>query len=129
MIRRFLFSIILTFTVTSIFAQEIDYGAMSVTDYKKPQEYIIKEVTVTGIKYLDKNILVNLSGLAIGGKIFIPGDDITKAIQRLWEQGLFSDVKIYTTEFNKDSVSLEFFLLDGPCFQLDKEYFFVQINY
>ncbi len=110
MIRRFLFSIILAFTVTSIFAQEIDYGVMPVTDYKMPQEYIIKEVTVTGVKYLDKNILVNLSGLTIGGKIFIPGDDITNAIQKLWGQGLFSDVKIYTTEFEKDSVSLEFFL-------------------
>lgn len=112
MIRRFLFSIILAFTVTSIFAQEIDYGAMPVTNYEKPQEYIIKEVTVTGIKYLDKNILVNLSGLAIGSKILIPGDDITNAIQKLWGQGLFSDVKIYTTKFEKDSVSLEFFLLE-----------------
>ena len=83
---------------------------MPVTDYKTPQEYIIKEVTVTGVKYLDKNILVNLSGLAIGSKILIPGDDITNAIQKLWGQGLFSDVKIYTTEFEKDSVSLEFFL-------------------
>jgi len=110
MIRRFLFSIIIAFTVTSIFAQEIDYGVMPVTDYKTPQEYIIKEVTVTGIKYLDKNILVNLSGLAIGSKVFIPGDDITNAIQKLWGQGLFSDVKIYTTKFEKDSVSLEFFL-------------------
>lgn len=112
MIRKFLFSIILAFTVTSVFAQEIDYGTMPVANYEKPQEYIIKEVTVTGIKYLDKNILVNLSGLAIGSKILIPGDDITNAIQKLWGQGLFSDVKIYTTKFEKDSVSLEFFLLE-----------------
>lgn len=96
--------------VTSISAQEINYGKMPVSDYKKPQEYILKEVNVIGIKYLDENILVNLSGLVIGKEIEIPGDDITNAIQKLWGQGLFSDAKIYVTEINKDSVSLELFL-------------------
>jgi len=110
--RTFLLSVIFTFLVTSVIAQEIDYKSMPVSDYKKPSEYIIKEINVSGIKYLDKNILVNLSGLAVGKEIFIPGDDITNAILKLWEQGLFSDVKIYATEFKGDSVSLEMFLLE-----------------
>lgn len=96
--------------VTSISAQEINYGEMPVSDYKKPQEYILKEVNVVGVKYLDENILINLSGLVIGKEIEIPGDDITNAIQKLWDQGLFSDAKIYVTEIIKDSVILEFFL-------------------
>lgn len=96
--------------VTSISAQEINYGEMPVSDYKKPQEYILKEVNVIGIKYLDENILINLSGLVIGKEIEIPGDDITNAIQKLWDQGLFSDAKIYVSKIEKDSVSLEFFL-------------------
>jgi len=110
MIRKFLFSIIILLTVNTVFAQEIDYKGMPVSDYKKPQEYTIKEINVTGIQYLDEDILVNLSGLAVGTTILIPGDDITNAIQRLWEQGLFSDVKIYATEYIKDSVILEFYL-------------------
>lgn len=110
MIRRFLYSIILVCIAASAFTQEIDYKTMPVSDYKKPKEFIIKEINVSGIKYLDKNILVNLSGLAAGTSIFIPGDDITNAIQRLWGQGLFSDVKIYTTDIIADSVSLEIYL-------------------
>ena len=110
MIRRFLLSVIITFLAISVFSQEIDYKSMPVSDYKKPTEYIIKNIDVSGIKYLDKNILINLSGLAIGSEIIIPGDEITNAINRLWDQGLFSDVKIYTTDFDQDSVSLEIFL-------------------
>jgi outer membrane protein insertion porin family len=110
MISKFLYSIILALTITSISAQEINYGEMPVSDYKKPQKYILKEVNVIGIKYLDGNILVNLSGLVIGKEIEIPGDDITNAIQKLWDQGLFSDAKIYVSKIEKDSVSLEFFL-------------------
>lgn len=112
MIRKFLYSIILACIVTSAFAQEMDFGTMPVSDYKKPQNFIIKEINVSGIKYLDKNIIVNLSGLTVGSKILIPGDDITKAIQRLWEQGLFSDVKVYTTGLVQDSISLEIYLLE-----------------
>lgn len=110
MIRRFLLSVIITFLAISVFSQEIDYKSMPVSDYKKPTEYIIKDIDVSGIKYLDKNILINLSGLAIGSEIMVPGDDITNAINRLWDQGLFSDVKIYTTDFDQDSISLEIFL-------------------
>ncbi|PLX19805.1 MAG: outer membrane protein assembly factor BamA [Marinilabiliales bacterium] len=110
MIRRFLLSVIITFLATAVFSQEIDYKSMPVSDYKKSQEYIIRDVNVTGLKYLDKSILVNLSGLTPGREIVIPGDDITKAIQKLWDQGLFSDVKIYVTGFIKDSVNLEIYL-------------------
>lgn len=110
MIRRLLCSIILACIITTTFAQETDYVSMPLSDYKKPKEFIIKDVNVTGIKYLDKNILVNLSGLSLGSKVLIPGDDITNAIQRLWGQGLFSDVKIYATSFVSDSVNLEIYL-------------------
>ena len=108
--RRFLFSVVVTFFVTSAFSQQTNYKTMPVTDYKKPKEYIIKDIDVTGIKYLDKSILINLSGLTVGKEIFIPGDEITNAITKLWDQGLFSDVKIYTTQFVRDSVSLEIYL-------------------
>lgn len=110
MIRRILFSIIALLIINNVFAQELNYKEMPVSDYKKPKEYIIKDIHVTGIKYLDENILVNLSGLAVGTTIYIPGDDITNAIERLWGQGLFSDVKIYAKEFVQDSVVLEYYL-------------------
>ena len=110
MLRKLSYSIFLVLFVSGVFAQETDYSSMSVIDYKKAQDYIIKDVQVSGIKFLDKNILISLSGLNIGKKITVPGDDVTKAIQKLWDQGLFTDVKISVTEIIGDSINLDLFL-------------------
>jgi len=63
-------------------------------DYANPQTYEIGGITVSGIKYLDNNVMIMLSGLKIGDEITIPGDDIPKAINKLWDQGLFSNIII-----------------------------------
>ena len=110
MSRKFLSSLVLVLISIYISAQQIDYTNLNVIDYKKPKEYIIKDINVTGIKYLDENILVSLSGLSIGEKITVPGDDISNSIQKFWEQGLFSDVKISIKEQVLDSIKLEIYL-------------------
>ena len=58
------------------------------------KEYELGGVTVNGTQFLDNNVLINLSGLVVGDKISIPGEKITKAIQNLWAQNLFSDISI-----------------------------------
>ncbi len=35
-------------------------------DYASPKEYTIGGITVTGVKYLDENVLKTLSGLSVG---------------------------------------------------------------
>jgi len=110
MLRKFSTSILLVLFIISGYAQKPAYDLLPVIDYKKGQDLIIKDVQVSGIKYLDENILVNLSGLKPGKKIAIPGDDVTNAIQKLWEQGLFSDVKISVVEIVGDSVNLDIYL-------------------
>ncbi|OFX26358.1 MAG: hypothetical protein A2041_13780 [Bacteroidetes bacterium GWA2_31_9b] len=109
--RKLLLSFMILVAGLQLSAQEeTDYSSMSVIDYRKPQNYIIKDITVSGIKYLDKNILVTLSGLTVNRQISVPGEDITRSIEKLWNQGLFSDVKILTTDIQGDSISLEIFL-------------------
>ncbi len=110
MLRKLSISIFLILFTLLGYSQELDYDSMSVADYKEAKEYIIKDVQVSGIKYLDKNILINLSGLKQGKSIEVPGDDVTNAIKRLWEQGLFSDVKISISEILGDSISFDIFL-------------------
>ena len=100
----FIFTSILT--INSINAQKIDYA--------NPKKYEIAEITIGGIKYLNHNALVQLSGLRVGQEINIPGDAITKAIRNLWKQGLFSDVKIYQTKIENKKVYLEIFLQERP---------------
>ena len=85
-----------------------------VIDYSSPQEYYIKSIDVQGVRYLDEEILANLSGLRRGERVTIPGEKITQAINNLWSQGLFSDVKIYAQEVESDSVTLGIFLQEQP---------------
>lgn len=76
-------------------------------DYAAPKNYQIGGINVTGTKFLDQTVLINLSGLAVGDKINVPGDDIANAIKALWKQGLFSDVKIVADRVVNDVIFLE----------------------
>ncbi len=94
---------------------QIQIGSdLSDFDYSKPKEYEIGGIKVDGVKYLDQNVLIMLSGLSVGQKIKVPGDPITDAIRKLWEQGLFEDVAIYATEIAGNLVFLEIQLKERP---------------
>ncbi len=97
---------------TSVLAQ--DYEGLPVVDYSKPAEYEIKNIKVRGIKYLDHNALIQLSGLYVGQKLAIPGDETTRAIEKLWRQGLFSDVKLAIASSEGNKIDLEIYLQERP---------------
>ena len=75
-------------------------GDTSEISYTIPVKYEIGGLRVIGDHY-DKNIITSLSGLSLGQKITIPGDDITQAIQALWKQNLFSDVKYFRMRYKE----------------------------
>ncbi len=84
-------------------------------DYSEdPKELIISEITISGINYLDKGTLISISGLNIGKKLMIPGDEISNAIRKLWLQKLFSDISIKITNIQEDKVSLNIHLKELP---------------
>ena len=66
-------------------------------DYSNPKTYEISGIIVNGANNLNDNTLIAITELSIGNTIKIPGDEITKAITKLWKQGLFSDVDISTS--------------------------------
>ena len=84
-ITLFFFSFF-TLSVSSQITENIDYA--------NPITYEIGGVTISGAKHLNDNALITISGLVVGEKIKVPGDDISSAINKLWEQGLFLDVNI-----------------------------------
>lgn len=106
--------IILLFISSSVFTQDRDFGNLSVIDYFHPKELEIDSITVTGVRYLQPNILINISGLRIGQKINIPGDEISAAIDKFWKYGLFSDVKILAKRIKDGKVFLEIYLKEQP---------------
>lgn len=87
---------------------------LSPFDYSKQKEYEIGGITVEGIKYLDQNVLVMLSGLNVGDKIKVPGDKITDAVRKLWDQGLFEHVGISATSIQGDLIFLQLNLKERP---------------
>jgi len=78
------------------------------------EDYVIGGVTVSGVRYLDQNALIGISGLRKGQEITIPGDAITTAVKKLWMQGLFSDVRISITKTVSDTVYLDILLQERP---------------
>jgi outer membrane protein insertion porin family len=109
-IRRTFLAIFLALLNLSLFAQE----NQKIVDYMTVEDYIIGGVTVTGVRFLDTNALIGLSGLRVGQEIAIPGDAVTTAVQKLWQQGLFSDVRIIISKVSSDTAFLDIVLQERP---------------
>jgi outer membrane protein insertion porin family len=83
-------------------------------DYNNPVEYEIGGITVSGVQYLDKNVLIMISGLKVGDKIKVPGDRFRNAIKKLLDQGLFEFVNISATDVRDNLIFLNIDLRERP---------------
>ena len=106
------FFILLLFSV-SVHAQESDNTNFSIY-YSSPQKYTIAGIDVLGIRYLDSDVLIQISGLEIGDEITVPGDEITTAIKKLWGHQMFSDVKIEASKVEGNKIWLNIYLQERP---------------
>jgi len=78
--------------------------------------YTIAGIKVSGVEkygYEDYQ-LISISGLSVGQKVAVPGDEITAAMRKFWKHGLFSDVKILASKQTADSVWLDIHLKPTP---------------
>ena len=82
--------------------------------YSSPGKYTIADIEVSGIRFLDKTVLIQLSGLQVGTTIEVPGEAITNAIKKLWQNGLFSDVRITASKIVDDDIWLDIYLQERP---------------
>jgi outer membrane protein insertion porin family len=115
MLKRILFFLVIIINSLPIFSQTpADSTKVNEVDYSDPKEYNIAGVKVSGIQFLDKRALISMSGLVVGKKITVPGDEITKLIDKYWNQGLFSDVKIVASQIKGDSIWLDIQLKERP---------------
>ncbi|MDE5852306.1 MAG: outer membrane protein assembly factor BamA, partial [Alistipes sp.] len=73
----------------------------------------LRTIDIHGVKYLDPNTLKSSAGLIEGDSIYLPSDFIPNAIQRLWSQSVFSDVKI-GADVEDDDLDLHVFLKERP---------------
>ncbi|MBK9290931.1 MAG: BamA/TamA family outer membrane protein [Bacteroidetes bacterium] len=111
----FILSIISLWSFNAPVVAQIPIGSdLSPFDYARPREYEIGGITVEGVQYLDPNVLIMLSGLKVGDRIKVPGDRITDAIRKLWDQGLFENVSISASNITGGLIFLRIDLKERP---------------
>ena len=82
-----------------------------------PTVYVLGGVTIDGVDdEQDANILLSIAGLTVGQEITFPKADneITRAIQNLWDQRLFSDVTIAADSIVGNKIYLHVQLATHP---------------
>lgn len=79
-----------------------------------PKEYEIAGINVTGSTTYENYVIIGFSGLSVGEKIKVPGDEITDAVKRFWKQGLFSEVKILASKIEGNKIWLTIDLKQLP---------------
>ncbi|HRF80198.1 MAG TPA: outer membrane protein assembly factor BamA [Flavobacteriales bacterium] len=85
-----------------------------VMDAAVPLEYEIGGITVSGTKTTDPNAIKLFTGLQVGDKVTVPGERISKAIQNLWDQKLFSDISIEAAEIRGRTIFLHIIVTEKP---------------
>jgi len=105
---------VLLFICSSALNAQIDSTRYANMDFNNPKVYTLGGVDLVGVSYYDKSVLLVLSGLSPGQKIRIPSDDISKAINNLWKQKLFDDIKVNISKIEGDTVYLQISLREKP---------------
>jgi len=83
-------------------------------DYFNPKEYIIGGTTLTGTKFIEKDVIITLSKLIKGERILLPGEATANAIKNLWSQGLFDDVQLDIEKIVEDTVYFDITVVERP---------------
>lgn len=79
-----------------------------------PRSGVIGGIAVSGVEGYEDYMLTGISGLTVGQKIELPGQDITEAVKRYWKHGLFSNVQIAADSIVGDKIYLHFYLALRP---------------
>ncbi|MBD5229075.1 MAG: outer membrane protein assembly factor BamA [Bacteroidales bacterium] len=79
-----------------------------------PRTYEIAGIEVTGADNYDTNNIIGYTGLRIGQKIEIPGNDVSSAVKRLMRQQLFAQAQLKVQKIAGDKVWLELALRTQP---------------
>ena len=92
-----------------LFSFSIEYTAQTSFNnisYTTPKTYTIGRIVVDGPRLISHEYIIQKSGLKEGQVISVPGNDITSAINKLWETNDFSDVQILAEKIQGTTIYL-----------------------
>ena len=116
---RIFFIVTALFTSQLLVAQvtetSVDPALEGIFKTKFAKEYTIAGIAVTGGRSFDPNLIISISGLAVGDKVMIPGTDaFSKAISKLWRQNLISEAEIFFTKLDGSNLYIEIAVTERP---------------
>ena len=79
-----------------------------------PRTYEIADIKITGAPNYDDFLILGYTGLKVGDRVEIPGNDITNAVKRLMRQQLFSQARVKVLKTYGDKAWLEIELRPQP---------------
>jgi outer membrane protein insertion porin family len=78
------------------------------------KEYTLAGISVTGLQSYNEQTVKTFTGLTVGQRLTIPGEEIANVIKKLWKLDLFSDVEIYQTKIEGEKIWLELSIRERP---------------
>ena len=109
---------ILSDTVSVPVVEQVKTGDLPRVSYSlnNNKKYTIADIKVSGAENYgyESYVLVGISGLSVGQKVTVPGQELSDALKKYWRHGLFSDAQILYTKLENDSVWIEFTLRPSP---------------
>jgi outer membrane protein insertion porin family len=109
------FASVQSFAQIDTIPTSVDPLLQGIYNLKSPKEYNIAGISVTGTMAFDQNLIISISGLAVGDKVTIPGTDVFgKAIAKLWKQSLVSNVEISLTKLEGSNLYIELEITERP---------------
>ena len=82
--------------------------------FVKGEEYVIENISVSGLKTFNEQTVVTYTGLRKGQRIRIPGEEISAIINKLWKLDLFSDINFFLKKIEGDKASIEIVIEELP---------------
>jgi len=119
MTKRIAFYFIILLNLSLVATAQVDE---SIINYSKPNKYKIGGISVSGTQYLDPNAIIAITGLKVGDEVQVPGDQITSAIKKLWEQGILGDIQFRVLKIEGDKIFFDVYLKERA--RLSKFVFF-----
>ena len=79
-----------------------------------PRQCVVGGLAVSGVEGYEDYMLTGISGLTVGQRVDVPGQEITDAVKRYWKHGLFSKVQVAADSIVGDKIYLHFYLALRP---------------
>lgn len=106
--KKVFFALLFIFVARSLSAQT------DLIDYSKVNEYTLVGVYVHGCEQVDSAVVRLISGLPIGDKIAVPGEKTADAIDNLWKESMFEDVRLEIAKIEGEYIWLDIIVTEKP---------------